>query len=286
VDTKTVQGLYRQASRILPDTPEGMAFLNRVLSLVPKENTVQASIEECESYLKQIPDTHHALEILKYLHRYYSDAGDKKPMARCEELLQKVKLSRDNCRAFYQHFSPSFTDYHVLGPFQAVGERRGLDFFMQPEKGVDLTWTTKGIGEIDQGWTKITFNKDDKARHGDPGYVDLHQSFMSKMDRQLRSQIERGPYFGYAYVKINVPTRRRAMLLYGANDALSIWVNGNRVVNEATPGNGKDRDGKIVTLNKDVNEILIKVGIMQGKVGFYFRVADENGRPFDDLTFP
>jgi hypothetical protein len=64
-------------------------------------------------------------------------------------------------------------------------------------------------------------------------------------------------------------------------------VNGRRVVNESQPGNYKDREIKEgIQLASGANEILIKVGVYTQALGFYFRIADENGRPFDDVTFP
>jgi hypothetical protein len=58
------------------------------------------------------------------------------------------------------------------------------------------------------------------------------------------------------------------------------------MINEAAPGNEKDRDGVEVLLNKGLNEILVKPGVTQGHLGFFVRIADEYGRPFDDVTFP
>ena len=127
-------------------------------------------------------------------------------------------------------------------------------------------------------------NKDDKGNPNAGGFVDLYPPLFSKLDNDTRGKLEKGPYFGYAYSRFTVPTKRKALLLFGANDIVSIWVNGRRMVNEAAPGNAKDCGAVEISLNNGANEILIKPGVTQGHLGFFCRVADETGRPFDDVT--
>ncbi|HYF52415.1 MAG TPA: PQQ-binding-like beta-propeller repeat protein [Planctomycetota bacterium] len=288
VDIKAVQALYRDAANVLPDTPEGLTFLKRVIELLDqKDKSYNANcVSELEKYLQSHPDTQHALSILQMLRSYYQAAGERNPVVRCEALMKQVKLSRDNCRAFYSAFSPTWMEFHVIGPFGAVGERRGMDQFLPPERNVDLSWTTKAFAEVEQAWVKNSWAKDDKGKPNDSGYVNLYPLLSAKLEAKDKQTLLRTPYFAYAYVKFNVPSKRRALLLYGVNDMISIWVNGRREVSEAAPGNAKDRELKAVNLVNGMNEVLIKVGVQQQQLGFFFRIADENGRPFDDVTFP
>ena len=55
------------------------------------------------------------------------------------------------------------------------------------------------------------------------------------------------------------------------------------VVIRATPGSEKDRQTVDITLKEGENEILLKVGAAEGRLGFFFRIADPNGCPLPDL---
>ncbi|MCW8132191.1 MAG: PQQ-binding-like beta-propeller repeat protein [Planctomycetota bacterium] len=275
---------YRAVAKILQDSTDGLVFLRRILDGYKGDDRVRKCIGECEDYLRANPETTNALQILQILQALYAQDGDRNPMARCEAVMQACRVSRDNKRAFYSQYSPAWMDWNVIGPFQAVGERRGLDIVLDPEKNVDLNWKPKGAGEVELTWSKVSFAKDKRGQPGD-GYIRLLPYFQEKLGKDFRREIERGPYFGYAYIKVNC-SARRALLLYGANDAISIWVNNRRVVNERYPGGRKDSDATPVRLKDGDNEILIKVGCPYGALHYIFRLADEDGRPFDDLKFP
>ena len=286
--SKEIQ-LYREMAGVVSDTPESLEFLGHVNEL--KNSTVPETpkrldnnIQEFEDFLSAHPDTVNAVAILQALHQSYTQKGDHNAYLRCDTLVRANKLPRDTCRVFYSQFAPTWMDWSVLGPFQATGDRRGLDQFMQPEKSVDLTWRTKGAGENDIGWMKYSAAKDDKGKPNPSGFVDLLPPYLVKLDPETKGKLEKSPYFGYAYARFNVPSKRKALLLFGVNDLASIWVNNRRVVSEAAPGNAKDRDSVEITLNNGANEILVKPGVPQGHLGFFVRIADENGRPFDDLT--
>ncbi len=134
------------------------------------------------------------------------------------------------------------------------------------------------------GCWRFSAAKDDKGQPNPGGFVNLYFPFVAKVDPEMKAKLDKSPYFGYAYTRFTVPTKRKALLLYGANDMASIWINNRRVVTEAAPGNAKDREATEINLNTGANEILIKPGVAQGHLGFFVRIADENGRPFDDLT--
>jgi hypothetical protein len=82
-----------------------------------------------------------------------------------------------------------------------------------------------------------------------------------------------------------VPSKRRGILLFGAEDTVSIWLNGKRVVSELETQPRKDKELVEVQLRSGENEILIKVGCPREKrLGFMFRIADLDGKPFADIN--
>ena len=157
-----------------------------------------------------------------------------------------------------------------------MGERRGLDMVMDPERSVDLAWKTLNEYGNEVGWKKITNTKDAYNKPSNDPFVDLK--------RHLSAKEIKTPYFGYAYSKFNVPSKRRALLLFGANDMISIWINGRRVVNELETQGQKDREAVEVQLRSGENEVLIKVGCPRDqRLGFVFRLAELDGKPFADF---
>jgi len=125
---------------------------------------VKKSIHGFEAYLKEFRSTVNALPLLQTLQQFYAQDGDAKPVARCEQLMQACRLPRDSRRAFYAQVAPCWAEWHVIVPFIATGERRGMDINLEPGRNVDLTWKTKGPGEVDLTWTKLSYLKDKNGR--------------------------------------------------------------------------------------------------------------------------
>ena len=98
-----------------------------------------------------------------------------------------------------------------------------------------------------------------------------------------RTEIEATARFAYAFRKVTAKQQRRVLLLYGARERISIWLNGKLVVRQGAPGDRKDARTVDVTLKEGENEILLKVGASGSKWGFYFRIADLSGCPLPDL---
>jgi hypothetical protein len=282
-DARAMQGAYRRAAGLLADTPDGWAFLRRVLDGYLGEDRAARCVAECEEFLKRHPETPDAPAILQNLREWYGQLRDPNPGARCEKLIREARLPRSAARAFQAQSAAGWVVWHVLGPFPAGGEHLGLDVMVGPERGVDLAWKTKGPYNLDLGWRPYSAPRDERGRLLGEGFVELHRLLLAPLDKRLAEELQREPYFAYAYRRFAVPERRRAVLFFSCNDRLSIWLNGRRVVTESTPGEGKDRACAEVVLNAGENEVLIKTATPGGKLTFFFRVADENGRPFEDL---
>jgi hypothetical protein len=273
-----LQAGYRAAARLLPDAPDGWALLQLALNGYPN-GAVDKRIAECEAYLKDFPETVNAAAMLQALRQFYAQAG-RDAVQECEKLIQSCKLPREVRWAYYAQYVPSWTQWQVLGPVQALGEDRGMEQTLEPERGVDLNWKAEGPLHIPLVWRKIGRGKDDTDQ---TGVVDLYRWLVEPLDAKVKAELERGPYFAYAYRKLSVPAARRATLFFGANDTLTIWVNGKRAVTQGSPGPNKDSQAVEVPLREGENELLLKVGVPGGKLHFFFRIADANGRPYEDL---
>ena len=58
-------------------------------------------------------------------------------------------------RAFYGDFAPAWLDWWVIGAFSAMGERRGMETSMEPERGVDLKFKVQ-INNREVAWKKVS----------------------------------------------------------------------------------------------------------------------------------
>jgi len=273
----------RQAADLVADTPEAIVFLRRLVETFPGEERVLGAVQEYEAFLKRHPDTPDALAILQTLRETYASLKVPDPAARCEMLMREAPFPRETRRAFYAQSALGWTGWQIVGPFQAAGDRRGMNVTLPPERSVDPDWQPKGPFNVDLRWIKWAPPKDEKGRPPGYGYVELTPLLLSRFDRRQQEDILRGPYFAYAYRRLEVGSRRRAALLFGCRDVVSIWLNGRRVVTESVPGDSRDGQAVDVSLNAGENEILLKLATPEGRLGFFFRLADENGRPFDDL---
>ncbi len=268
------QDMCRRVARIIDDTPEGLAFLRRAIDMNEgdEKQKSEKALVEIKEFMKQSTGSVNATEATKLAYEYYVRAGAANPMAKIGEFIRDTKPPMEASRAFYSERVPGWTNWHVLGPFAALGERRGMETSLEPEKSVDLDFKTQNNGR-ELAWKKISA----KNKNGD-SLVDMRQLLGAEKESY------RGPYFGYAYARFNCPDKRKALLSFGADDVISIWVNGKRVVNELYTGAQKDKETAEVQLRNGENEILIKVGVPRERLACYLRLADLDGRPFDDIS--
>ncbi len=88
----------------------------------------------------------------------------------------------------------------------------------------------------------------------------------------------------YAFTTVTSPDEREVQFRFDSDDQGKVWLNGEEVfVNTGTYAAQIDRDTIPVTLKKGKNSILVKVCEQTGGWGFYLRITDPNGKPFDDL---
>ncbi|MDA0576819.1 MAG: hypothetical protein O3B24_01840 [Verrucomicrobia bacterium] len=87
----------------------------------------------------------------------------------------------------------------------------------------------------------------------------------------------------YSFVNIHAPTARDAILHYGNDDGMAMWLNDAPIMRDAITGLGKFRTCPI-TLNAGRNRLLHKTQQSVGGQFFHVRLTDTNGIPFDDVT--
>ncbi|MCZ7648435.1 MAG: hypothetical protein M5U26_24775 [Planctomycetota bacterium] len=280
-DPRKRRDVYREVADLVPDSPESWVFLQRILGTYSGDGAVREQIKECQDFLRRHPATPNALPILDRLRDLFAADGTHNTVSRCEDLMRDLKLPRDIQRAFYSKYVEGWTQWQAIGPFTALGERRGMDQVMDAERAFDPAWKPQGPFNKELAWKKIKNEKDPKR--GKSSWVDLSELLMGDFDKQQRAEVERAPYFAYAYRKVSATQEGPAVAYFGAYDTISIWVNGQRVVTERQPGNEKDAGNAAIHLRNGDNEILIKVGCNERKLGFNFRLADPFGRPLQEL---
>ena len=102
------------------------------------------------------------------------------------------------------------------------------------------------------------------------GYVDL--------DKDLDWRV------AYAFATVISPDARQVQLRFDGDDQAKVWVNGEEVHTHTRARQAEiDREIIPVTLKPGENSILIKICEEEGDWGFYLRITDTDGKPFDDL---
>ena len=88
----------------------------------------------------------------------------------------------------------------------------------------------------------------------------------------------------YAFTTVTSPDEREVLLKFDSDDQGKIWLNGKQVFTHTKAFSAVIDNYTIpVTLKPGKNSILVKVCEEVGGWGFYLRMTDTNGNPFDDL---
>lgn len=150
-------------------------------------------------------------------------------------------------------------DWSIIGPFANDG-MAGFDTAYGPEQERRSEAVYPGK-VIDVGWRDIT---------GIPrlGYVEL-----DVLSRPARSAVT------YAATVVESPRRQQADLWMGADGAYKVWLNGELVGTEEDLGGGPVREVWGVTLRRGRNELVVKVAVDAGPMGFFAHLTDADGAP-------
>ena len=84
---------------------------------------------------------------------------------------------------------------------------------------------------------------------------------------------------------MNSPDERKVELRFGTGNQTKFWLNGEAVFTHSESRSiAMDQDTIPVTLKPGENSILVKVCSEDTYfLGFYLRITDTDGNPFDDL---
>ena len=90
----------------------------------------------------------------------------------------------------------------------------------------------------------------------------------------------------YAFTTIVSPDARKVQFRFDSDDQGKIWLNGENVYARRNSHPTEiDRYVFPVTLKQGTNSLLVKVCEESGGWGFYLRITDEHGKPYEDLQF-
>jgi|GEM_PF-125862 hypothetical protein len=133
-------------------------------------------------------------------------------------------------------------DWHLLGPFDAPG-KTGFKLSFPPEELIDLTAAYDGKASGQIRWKR--YQTSDRL-----GQVNLATAIAPVKEA-----------VGYAYSDINSPRDQKAELRCGADDNITVWLNGKKVFSRLQWLNGirLDRFSAPVTLKKGHNILLLKI---------------------------
>jgi hypothetical protein len=108
------------------------------------------------------------------------------------------------------------------------------------------------------------------------GYVDL----LSSVDMpQLNHTV-------YAFLPIHSPKARNVHIRMGSNRFISVWLNQEQVLTKFNREYAyMDQDIVSARLKAGFNGMLVKMSNPLDVMGFYFRLTDENGYGFTDLSY-
>ncbi|MHB0936992.1 MAG: TIGR03790 family protein [Armatimonadota bacterium] len=91
----------------------------------------------------------------------------------------------------------------------------------------------------------------------------------------------------YAHVYLHAPAATACSLVFGANDGIRVWVNGEQIFQQRVRRTAVDPDQNTVgiTLRAGWNRLLVKVDQESGGWGFFMRLLAKGGKPLKDITF-
>ena len=127
---------------------------------------------------------------------------------------------------------------------------------------IDKTAKYEGVGE-QISWKKLTDDVFD-------GFIDFGKDINWRVS--------------YAWATVISPDEREVQFRFGSDDEGKIWLNGKEVFAKPNGGWAVIDDNVIpVTLKAGKNTILVKVCNKELSWGFYLRITDADGKPFEDL---
>jgi len=159
--------------------------------------------------------------------------------------------------------APPEDAWHVCGPFKI---NKGFQERYRPEE----IRAEELLQKSDEKMQWIT--NPDRVMDG---YVNLRTA----LGNELNSAV-------YALLRLNSPTSRNLQLRFGANKPMKVWLNNDLALtkNFQQPA-VMDETIVLVHLNVGTNTLLVKMNVLGGEAGFYFRATNEAGKGMPDITY-
>ncbi len=153
----------------------------------------------------------------------------------------------------------------ILAPFVNIDSNGHIIDYI-PEETMQIDPTAKYYGR-----DRLISWEESKYRS-----LDGHYNFAEPID-------ESAAYFWAIAVS---PEERNVTIRFDSDDHGTVWLNGKQVhKKDGSRGQRIDRHSFPVTLKQGENKFLLKVCNSTQAWGFYFRITDDVGMPFDDLTY-
>ena len=151
----------------------------------------------------------------------------------------------------------------ILGPFDnTAGVGYNTAYIPEDITQIDKTAKYEGVGE-QISWKKFTDDVFD-------GFIDFGKDINWRVS--------------YAWATVTSPDEREVQFRFDSDDQSKIWLNGNEVfANTQAHAAIVDRYAIPVKLKAGKNSILVKVCNEEGGWGYYLRITDADGKPFEDL---
>ncbi len=167
-------------------------------------------------------------------------------------------------------------DWYLVGPFPNP-EGGGFAQSFGPEDGpIDLAQTFVGLADLTVGWQRLNPGGDSPL--GSRGKFDLYHHYAPHHQW----------FVAYAYTRIRSDRERELLLLAGSDDAIAVWLNGEKLhQHEVFRAVELDQERIPIRLRQGDNHLLLKIGQGTGSWGFAARLAEPRwGLPVaDGLTF-
>lgn len=159
--------------------------------------------------------------------------------------------------------TPFESNWKIFGPFQV---EKGIHQKFWPEK-------LNANELVKQNKEKFYVINDTESILD--GYLDLKKLTNAKFNSSV-----------YALLPIYVPNQRTVDLRLGPTGPIKVWLNNRHILTKNFYSQAVlDRITTKINLNAGLNYLLIKCNNRIGELGFYFRITDENGYGYPDMTF-
>ena len=153
----------------------------------------------------------------------------------------------------------------VLESFHNIDSRGHVNAFI-PEETTQIDPTAEYYGKDGLiNWKKSKYRS-----------LDGHYNFAEPTDSSA----------AYFWAIVVSPEERDVTIRFDSDDQGTVWLNGKQEYkHDRTSGEIIDRYAFPVKLKQGENTILVKVCNSTQRWGFYFRITDDDGLPFNDLTY-